>query len=165
LTAGRGTLFMCAASDIIVPALGMTSSDNQFRSDGVNQSNAIDVLCVIILIAYLLHFALPALGGAFSEDEMMSVYIHWFTGTLKSLWENVCFWKGIGRPGGALYYLPLYHFFRLNPQPYRIAQISVLAASIPMVYHLARLLCIFALGGIPWSSCFLLSRSTGHFSL
>jgi hypothetical protein len=131
---------MCAASDIIVPALGMTSSDNQFRSDGVNQSNAIDVLCVIILIAYLLHFALPALGGAFSEDEMMSVYIHWFTGTLKSLWENVCFWKGIGRPGGALYYLPLYHFFRLNPQPYRIAQISVLAASIPMVYHLARLL-------------------------
>jgi len=118
----------------------MTSSDNQSRSDGVNQSNAIDVLCVIILIAYFLHFALPALGGAFSEDEMMSVYIHWFTGTLKSLWENVCFWKGIGRPGGALYYLPLYHFFRLNPQPYRIAQISVLAASIPMVYHLARLL-------------------------
>jgi hypothetical protein len=118
----------------------MTSSDNQSRPDGVNQSNAIDVLCVIILVAYFLHFALPALGGAFSEDEMMSVYIHWFTGTLRSLWQNVCFWKGIGRPGGALYYLPLYHFFRLNPQPYRIAQISVLAASIPVVYHLARLL-------------------------
>ena len=118
----------------------MTSSDNQSRPDGVNQSNAIDVLCVIILVAYFLHFALPALGGAFSEDEMMSVYIHWFTGTLKSLWQNVCFWKGIGRPGGALYYLPLYHFFRLNPQPYRIAQISVLVASIPVVYHLARLL-------------------------
>jgi len=118
----------------------MTSSDNQSRPDGVNQSNAIDVLCVIILVAYFLHFALPALAGAFSADEMMSVYIYWFTGTLKSLWENVCFWKGIGRPGGALYYLPLYHFFRLNPQPYRIAQISVLAASIPVVYHLARLL-------------------------
>jgi hypothetical protein len=118
----------------------MTNSDNQSRPDGVNQSSAIDVLCVIILVAYFLHFALPALGGAFSGDEIMSVYIYWFTGTLKSLWENVCFWKGVGRPGGALYYLPLYHFFRLNPQPYRIAQISVLAASIPMVYHLARLL-------------------------
>jgi len=118
----------------------MTNSDSKSRPDGVNRSTAIDVLCVIILVAYFLHFALPALGGAFSEDEVMSVYIHWFTGPLKSLWENVCFWKGIGRPGGALYYLPLYHFFRLNPQPYRIAQISVLAASIPIVYHLARLL-------------------------
>jgi hypothetical protein len=118
----------------------MTNSDSQSRPDGVNQSKAIDVLCVSILVAYFLHFALPALGAAFSEDEIMSVYIHWFTGTLKSLWQNVCFWKGIGRPGGALYYLPLYHFFRLDPHPYRIAQTSVLAASIPIVYHLARLL-------------------------
>jgi len=118
----------------------MTSSDSESRPDGVNQSNAIDVLCVIILVAYFLHFALPAVGGAFSEDEMMNLYIHWSAGTLKSLWENVCFWKGIGRPGGALYYLPLYHFFRLDPQPYRVVQISILAASIPIVYHLARLL-------------------------
>jgi len=33
--------------------------------------------------------------------------------------------------------LPL---FGLNPQPYRVAQISILAASIPIAYHLARLL-------------------------
>src|ERR1700758_3262422 len=89
----------------------MTNSDSQPRPYGVNQSNAIDVLCVSILVAYFLHFALPALGAAFSEDEIMSVYIHWFAGTLKSLWQNACFWEGIGRPGGALYYLPLYHFF------------------------------------------------------
>jgi len=105
----------------------MTNSDNQSQSERVKQSNAIDVLCVIILVAYFLHFALPALGGAFSEDEIMSVYIHWFTGPLKSLWENVCFWKGIGRPGGALYYLPLYHFFSLNPLPYRIARLHGLS--------------------------------------
>lgn len=118
----------------------MTSSDSESRPDGVNKSTVIDVLCVIILVAYFLHFALPAAGGTFSEDEMMNLYIHWFAGTLKSLWENVCFWKGIGRPGGALYYLPLYHFFRIDPQPYRVVQISILAASIPMVYYLARLL-------------------------
>ena len=112
----------------------MSSSDNKSQPDGVNQSIAIDVLCVVILAAYFLHFALPALGGGFSEDEIMSLY--GFTRT--SLWENV--WKGIGRPGGALYFLPLYHLFGLNPQSYRIVQISVLAASIPMVYHLARLL-------------------------
>ena len=33
----------------------------------------------------------------------------------------------IYRPGGALYYLPLYHFFGLDPLSYRIVQISILA--------------------------------------
>src|SRR5205823_10188987 len=45
--------------------------------------------------------------------------------------------------GGALYYLPLYHFFRLDPLPYRIVQISILAALIPIAYHLARVLADF----------------------
>jgi len=71
---------------------------------------------------------------------MMNIYGYWRPGALNWLWANICFWKGIGRPAGALYYLPLYHFFSLNPQPYRIVQVSILAASIPMVYYLARLL-------------------------
>jgi hypothetical protein len=118
----------------------MSTADNQSRPDVVNQYNVIDVVCVIILIAYFLHFALPALGGGFAEDEIINIWTHWFSGASRSLWANICFWRGIGRPAGAIYYLPLYHFFGLNPQPYRIAQISILAASIPIVYHLARLL-------------------------
>jgi hypothetical protein len=118
----------------------MSTADNQSRPDVVNQYNVIDVVCVIILIAYFLHFALPALGGGFAEDEIISIWTHWSPGALRSLWANICFWKGIGRPGGAVYYLLLYHFFGLNPQPYRIAQISILAASIPIAYYLARLL-------------------------
>ena len=118
----------------------MTTADNQTWPDWVNRSKLTDVVCVIILIAYFLHFALPALGEGFVEDEITSIWTHWFPGSSKSLWANICFWKGIGRPGGALYYLPLYHFFGLNPQPYRIAQISILAASIPIAYYLARLI-------------------------
>ena len=106
----------------------------------MNQFNAADVCCVIILIGYFLHFALPAVAGGFVEDEIIALWTHWYPGALKSLWANICFWKGIGRPGGAVYYLPLYHFFGLNPQPYRIAQISILAASIPITYYLARLI-------------------------
>src|SRR5262249_9844503 len=64
----------------------------------------------------------------------------WLPGMLKSFQANICFWTSFYRPGGALYYLPLYHFFGLNPQPYRIVQISILATSIPIVYYLARLL-------------------------
>lgn len=118
----------------------MTIADNQSRSSRVNQFNAADVFCVVILIGYFLHFAFPAVGGGFVEDEIIQIWTHWFPGALKSLWANICFWKGIGRPGGSVYYLPLYYFFGLNPQPYRIAQISILAASIPIAYYLARLI-------------------------
>jgi len=119
----------------------MTKSDNQSQRDLVSHSNSVDALCVIVLVAYFLYFALPAVGGGFSEDDLSALYTYWFSGTLgKTLWENICFWKGIGRPAGGLYYLPLSHLFRINPQPYRIVQISILAAVIPMVYYLARLL-------------------------
>jgi hypothetical protein len=112
----------------------------------------VDTLCVVILIGYFLHFALPALHAGFREDEMMNMGIGWCAGALKSLLANIEFWKlfvcpggalydlplYLYRPGGALYYLPLYHFFDLNPLPYRIVQISILVASIPLVYYLNR---------------------------
>ena len=116
----------------------MTTLGNHSRV--VMKANAIDVLCVLILVAYFLHFALPALGGGFPGHDMMNLYNYWLPGMLKSLRANICFWTSFYRPGGALYYLPLYHFFALNPLPYRIVQISILAASIPVVYYLARLL-------------------------
>jgi hypothetical protein len=111
-----------------------------------------DAICVAVLIAYFLHFALPALRGGFREDEMMNMGICWCAGALKSLLANIVFWKlflcsgcalhdlplYLYRPGGALYYLPLYHFFDLNPLPYRIVQISILVGSIPLVYYLSR---------------------------
>ena len=112
----------------------------------------LDAICVAILIAYFLYFALPALRGGFREDEMMNMGICWCAGALKSLLANIVFWKlflcpgdalydlplYLYRPGGALYYLPLYHFFGLDPLPYRVVQISILAASIPLVYFLSR---------------------------
>src|SRR6266478_1078097 len=101
---------------------------------------AIDVLCVAVLVIYFLHFALPAIGGNFNDDEMMNMYVYWHLGATKSLWANVLFWTPHYRPGGALYYLPLYHVFGLNPQPYRIVQISILTAAIPIVYYLSRCL-------------------------
>src|SRR5439155_797308 len=113
---------------------------------------AFDAIGVTVLIAYFLHFALPALSGGFREDEMMNLGICWCAGALKSLLANIVFWKlflcpgdalyylplYLYRPGGAVYYLPLYHFFGLDPLPYRIAQIGILAASIPLVYYLSR---------------------------
>jgi hypothetical protein len=70
-----------------------------------------DAICVTALIAYFLHFALPASRGGFRHDEMMNLYLYWHPGGLKSLWANICFWTPFYRPGGALYYLPLYSFY------------------------------------------------------
>jgi hypothetical protein len=119
----------------------MSNSNNrQFPPNGFYRSKAIDVVCVIAIVAYFLHFALPSLAGGFNEDEMLNMYVYWRQGALESLWSNICFWNGIGRPAGALYYLPLYHFFSLNPRPYRIVQLAILGTSIPILYYLARLL-------------------------
>lgn len=100
----------------------------------------LDLACIGLLLAYFLHFALPALAGGFREDEMMNLYEYWRPGAFKSIQANLCFWSSFYRPAGALYYLPLYHFFSLNPLPYRIVHISILAATIPIFFCLAQLL-------------------------
>jgi hypothetical protein len=105
-----------------------------------SRETLIDVVFVTVLIGYFLHFALPAVNGGFAQDEPMNMYFYWYPGVSKCLWANVWFWTNFYRPAGALYYLPLYHFFALNPEPYRIVQIGIVAASIPIIYWLCRLL-------------------------
>jgi hypothetical protein len=105
-----------------------------------SKESLIDVACVTVLIGYLLHFALPSLKGGFGADEPMNMYFYWHPGILRCLWANVCFWSDFYRPAGALYYLPLYNFFNLNPEPYRIVQVGIIGASIPIIYWLCRLL-------------------------
>src|SRR5438067_2281191 len=105
-----------------------------------SRESLIDLACVTALIGYFLHFALPSLRGGFGADEPMNLYFYWHPGILRCLWANVCFWSNFYRPAGALYYLPLYDFFGLNPEPYRIVQVGIVAASIPIIYWLSRLL-------------------------
>jgi Glycine zipper len=100
----------------------------------------VDAICVAVLIAYFLYFALPALRGGFRGDEMMNIIVYWNAGVLKSLLANLTFWTPFYRPGGALYYLPLYYAFGLDPEPYRIVQIGILALAIPMAFYLSQCL-------------------------
>jgi hypothetical protein len=98
----------------------------------------VDLICVVLLIAYFLLFALPARHGGFREDEMMNIWTYWYLGVFRSILGFLKFWTSYYRPGGALYYLPLYQLFGLNPFPYRIVQTCIVAASLPIVYYLAR---------------------------
>ena len=103
---------------------------------GQHKVSGLNAACVGLLLAYFLHFGLPALGHGFGEDEMMNLYLYWLAGAFKSFQANLCFWSTFPRPAGAFYYLPLYHFFSLDPLPYRIVQISILAATIPIFFYL-----------------------------
>jgi len=100
----------------------------------------VDAICIALLIACFLYFALPARHGGFREDEMMNLWTYWYVGPGQLLFALAKLSTRHFRPGGGLYYLPLYHFFALNPLPYRIVQITIVALSIPIAYWLARLL-------------------------
>src|SRR5436309_15835321 len=55
------------------------------------QGFALDAICVVVLITYFFHFALPALRGGFREDEMMNMGICWCAGALNRSWQTSCF--------------------------------------------------------------------------
>ncbi|MFL6551878.1 MAG: hypothetical protein ACJ8LV_00755, partial [Chthoniobacterales bacterium] len=81
------------------------SSCNRARDATAHRANwltRVDAICVLLLIAYFLHFALAARHGGFREDEMMNLGICWRAGALKSLLANMAFWKLFYIPGGAL---------------------------------------------------------------
>ena len=106
---------------------------------GAHDCTRVDAICLLFLVAYFLHFAVAARHGGFREDEMMNLWTYWYVGPVQSLFALAKLTPHY-RPGGALYYLPLYHFFGLNPFPYRIVQIGILAFSVPIAYYLALLL-------------------------
>ena len=111
------------------------------QSDSSHVQRAIDVLCVVVLVTYFLYFALPAIGRNLADDEFPELWKYWLYGPLKWLLANICFWREtvtFFRPAGVFFLGVLYHFFGLNPRPYAIAQIGIMAASIPMLYYLAR---------------------------
>jgi len=120
-----------------VAQFSLITSSNSGRTE---RRGLIDVTCVAVLIVYFLHFAIRAVHGGFRDDEMLNMAIYWHAGMSKCLLANLTFWTTFYRPAGALYYLPLYHLFGLDPMPYRLVQISILAATIPIVYYLSWLL-------------------------
>src|SRR5207244_13407788 len=89
----------------------------------------LNAACIGLLLAYFLHFALPALRAGFGEDEMMNLYFYWFPGAFRSIRANFCFWSISypQRPASARSYLPLSHFFLPAPLPLRILLSGLLA--------------------------------------
>ncbi|HLI84896.1 MAG TPA: hypothetical protein VKV17_13315 [Bryobacteraceae bacterium] len=73
----------------------------------------------------------------FAADDMMNMGQYFLLGPAKALAAQLLFWKGYYRPMGAAFYLPLYHWFGLNPAPFQAAILALLAINAIVLYWLA----------------------------
>jgi len=109
--------------------------DSRSNDKRCSREIPIDLVSVTLLIGYFLHFALQSLPAHFRGDDLANMndyWSAWSAGPLKIIFAN------LERPLPALYYLPLHAFFDLDPKPYRIATIALVAAAIPLAYALGR---------------------------
>ena len=65
-----------------MPAFSSCNRARDATTHRANRLTRLDAICVLLLIAYFLHFALPARHGGFREDEMMNLWTYWYVGAL-----------------------------------------------------------------------------------
>jgi hypothetical protein len=95
---------------------------------------------LVFLAAYFCYFALDSLRARFAPDDMMNIDIYWSEGWWCMLLSQVDIFHNHLRPGGGLFYLPIFQFADLNPLPYHVALILIMAANVVVGYRFAKLL-------------------------
>ena len=93
-----------------------------------------------VLAGYFLYFAIPALNSQWATDDPMNIGFYWMRGFPGNLWDNLRFWTTAYRPMGSLFYMPIYYFSNLNPMPYRVAMMVILAVNLYLSYRVAEML-------------------------
>ena len=74
----------------------------------------------------------------FALDEMMAIYWYWHPSPWRLLSSQVMLWRGYVRPMGAIFYLPPYLAFGLNPVPFHAVLLLLLLVGAYMMYRFAR---------------------------
>jgi hypothetical protein len=92
------------------------------------------------LLAWFLYFSWDRLPVPFSPDDLMNLAFYWKRGPAWMVYAQFPLWRGYYRPMGAVFYLPLFQGFGLNPAAYHAAVMLVLLANAYLLYRLARLL-------------------------
>jgi hypothetical protein len=89
------------------------------------------------LLVYSLAMSWDRIGFHFASDDMMNLGHYFQQGSRGALAAQLLLWKGFYRPLGAAFYLPLYHWFGLNPAPFQIAIFLILAINALVLFRLA----------------------------
>ena len=88
------------------------------------------------IATWFLYFAHGGLQAGLSGDDLMNLWIYLSKPTPNLLLDNLRFWSTAYRPLGALFYVPLYKMFGMDPLPYRIACFTILGLNLVLLYHL-----------------------------
>lgn len=96
------------------------------------------IVGALLIAAFFYAFQKRVLKAHFGPDEMMNIYGVWRPALWKVILADFAFWTKFVRPMAAIYYLPLFHFFKLNPEPYSIVRIVILGVNTIVFYKLAR---------------------------
>ena len=87
------------------------------------------------IAAWFLYFAHGGLQAGLSGDDLMNLYGYLQKPAPTLLLDTVRFWSTAYRPLGALFYIPLYKMFGMNPLPYRIACFTILGLNLVLLYR------------------------------
>ncbi len=92
------------------------------------------------LAAYFFAVSRDTGKAGFSSDEMMAIHTYWHPSPWRLLTSQFLMWRGYFRPLGALFYVPNFLAFGLNPAPYHAVLLVLLLIGAYQLYRFARAL-------------------------
>jgi hypothetical protein len=103
----------------------------------IHSSRFAPIAIAAALVVYCVAMGWERLGFSFAADDMMNLGHYFQRGPWGALRAQFLVWKGFYRPMGAAFYLPLYHWFGLDPRPFQAAMLLLLAVNTLLLFHLA----------------------------
>ena len=92
---------------------------------------------LLVLAVFFCIFHAGVFKAHFGPDEMMNLYGHWQPPLWKTMFADLHFWSKTVRPMGAVYYLPAYRLFGLNPVPFSAVRCIILLVNTLVFFQLA----------------------------
>jgi hypothetical protein len=100
----------------------------------------VDACAVGVTLLYFSWFVSGAVGMKFAPDDPMNLYFSLHAGWWGLIKGIVLFFTTEYRPMGGLLYFTIYNTFGLDPLPYRIVLMAVMAVNVVLHYEWSRLL-------------------------
>jgi hypothetical protein len=88
------------------------------------------------------------LRSGFSGDDLMNLHHYWSGSAWPLVKANILFFSGYYRPGGGLFYLPIYSLFGFDPFPFRAVAFALVSVNLWLLYRVAAILTGSRAGGL-----------------
>jgi hypothetical protein len=97
------------------------------------------------------------LRSGFSGDDLMNLHHYWSQSAWPLVKANILFFSDYYRPGGGLFYLPIYSLFGYNPFPFRVVAFALVSCNLWLLYRI-----VASLTGSPAGGLLALALSGMH---